>query len=145
MANTSYNLYYDLETNRLQLIRTTIHPNGRTYEEYLDFEDQIGPVDSEETVMIGGQNSSDSYDEPTYEEYLELEERIGRVDSRLSEKTIMGNLKITSYETSSKRMDEADICVVCQDEYEKDELIGGLECRHEYHVECIKRWLKQAA
>ncbi|KAL8097920.1 uncharacterized protein LOC141684699 [Apium graveolens] len=101
---------------------------------------------SEETAIIG-----EAYDywlpnnnQPTYEENLELEEQMGRVGSRLSEETIMGHLKITSYDATNKMMDEeADICVICQGEYEKDDLIGGLQCRHEYHVECIKRWLQQ--
>lgn len=78
------------------------------------------------------------------QENLELEEQMGRVGSRLSEKTIMGNLKIRSCDATSKRMDEEpDICVICQGEYEKDELIGGLHCRHEYHVNCVTKWLQQ--
>ncbi|WOH05235.1 hypothetical protein DCAR_0624649 [Daucus carota subsp. sativus] len=78
------------------------------------------------------------------QENLELEEQMGRVDSRLSEETIMGHLKVRSYDATSERInEEPDICVICQGEYEKDELIGGLQCRHEYHVECVKKWLQQ--
>ncbi|WOH05238.1 hypothetical protein DCAR_0624652 [Daucus carota subsp. sativus] len=80
------------------------------------------------------------------QEFLELLElvAVGRVGGGLSEETIMRHLKIRSHDVTSKKMDEEpDICVICQDEYEKDELIGGLQCRHEYHVECVKKWLKQ--
>lgn len=62
----------------------------------------------------------------------------------LSEETIMEHLKTRTYAAEDKRVDEEpDICVICQGEYENDELIGGLHCRHEYHVECIKKWLQQ--
>ncbi|XP_063936525.1 uncharacterized protein LOC108226879 isoform X2 [Daucus carota subsp. sativus] len=105
------------------------------YEGSLELEEQMEQVDSrflEETVIIeptydylpiqAHSIRSRLYNQPTYEENLELEEQMGRVDSRLSEETIMGHLK---------------------GEYEKDELIGGLQCRHEYHVECVKKWLQQ--
>ncbi|KAK1359657.1 Ring finger protein [Heracleum sosnowskyi] len=95
-----------------------------------------------ETVIIEALVHIDN--QHTYEEDLELEEQMGRVGSRLSEKTIMRHLKRRRYDATSKRMgEEADICVICQGEYEKYELIGGLQCRHEYHVECVKKWLKQ--
>ncbi|KAL8133063.1 hypothetical protein AgCh_008505 [Apium graveolens] len=62
----------------------------------------------------------------------------------LSEETIMKHLKTRTYDATAKRVDEEpDICVICQGEYENDQLIGGLHCRHEYHVECIKKWLQQ--
>ncbi|XP_063936185.1 probable E3 ubiquitin-protein ligase RHG1A [Daucus carota subsp. sativus] len=37
---------------------------------------------------------------------------------------------------------EPDICVICQDEY-AEELVGGLRCGHEYHMKCIKKWLRR--
>ncbi|KAK1364747.1 hypothetical protein POM88_040308 [Heracleum sosnowskyi] len=78
------------------------------------------------------------------QENLELEEQMGRVGSRLSDETIKRHLRIRSYDVTSKRMEEeADKCAICQGEYEKGEFIGGLQCRHEYHVECVKKWLKQ--
>lgn len=62
----------------------------------------------------------------------------------LLEETIMEHLKTRTYDATTERVDEEpDICVICQGEYENDELIGGLHCRHEYHVECIKKWLQQ--
>ncbi|XP_063938101.1 uncharacterized protein LOC135147958 [Daucus carota subsp. sativus] len=38
---------------------------------------------------------------------------------------------------------EPDICVICQDEYAAEELVGGLRCGHEYHMKCIKKWLRR--
>ncbi|KAI3734110.1 hypothetical protein L6452_13573 [Arctium lappa] len=37
--------------------------------------------------------------------------------------------------------EEGEICVICQKEYEADEMMGRLECKHGYHVECINKWL----
>ncbi|KAK1416353.1 hypothetical protein QVD17_32144 [Tagetes erecta] len=34
-----------------------------------------------------------------------------------------------------------DNCCICLCEYEKNEKMGSLECGHQYHEECIKRWL----
>ncbi|KAJ8534163.1 hypothetical protein K7X08_007487 [Anisodus acutangulus] len=37
--------------------------------------------------------------------------------------------------------DGEKMCVICQCEYENDETIGTLECRHEFHAGCIEQWL----
>ncbi|XP_027177758.1 uncharacterized protein LOC113776908 [Coffea eugenioides] len=66
------------------------------------------------------------------------EDRINK-NSGLPEATISEHLKITNYQTLADQ--EPEICVVCQCEYENGEIIGTLECRHEYHADCIKRWL----
>ncbi|KAH0720871.1 hypothetical protein KY290_005891 [Solanum tuberosum] len=36
---------------------------------------------------------------------------------------------------------ESDTCVICQSEYEHEENIGALQCGHEFHTDCIKKWL----
>ncbi|GKV16427.1 hypothetical protein SLEP1_g27069 [Rubroshorea leprosula] len=36
---------------------------------------------------------------------------------------------------------EADSCIVCQEEYKNQEKIGTLDCGHEYHADCLKKWL----
>jgi len=33
--------------------------------------------------------------------------------------------------------------MISQDEYKNEEEIGILQCRHEYHVDCIRRWLHE--
>ncbi|XP_060170808.1 uncharacterized protein LOC132601760 [Lycium barbarum] len=37
--------------------------------------------------------------------------------------------------------ESADICAICQAEFEHEETIGTLQCGHEYHVDCINQWL----
>ncbi|KAJ4945365.1 hypothetical protein NE237_022063 [Protea cynaroides] len=89
-------------------------------------------------------------DHMSYEELLALEERIGDVKVGLTEETINRHLK-TRYHVSPAaciNLDEplgmsqdAETCIICQEEYQNMNMIGTLDCGHEYHVECIKRWL----
>ncbi|XP_059298105.1 E3 ubiquitin ligase BIG BROTHER-related-like [Lycium ferocissimum] len=37
--------------------------------------------------------------------------------------------------------DAEEMYVICQCEYQNDETIGTLECRHEFHAGCIEEWL----
>ncbi|MBY0353863.1 hypothetical protein K2W90_05880 [Candidatus Babeliales bacterium] len=34
-----------------------------------------------------------------------------------------------------------EICVVCQDNYQRSESVGTLNCGHVYHADCIEAWL----
>lgn len=89
-------------------------------------------------------------DQMSYEELLELEEQIGDVKTGLTEECIIRNLKTTVHNPQTKLLlsdelprfsEEAEACIICQVEYEEDEIIGTLKCGHSYHGECIKRWL----
>nr|XP_016452498.1 PREDICTED: probable E3 ubiquitin-protein ligase HIP1 isoform X2 [Nicotiana tabacum] len=89
-------------------------------------------------------------DHMSYEELLALGEQIGDVTTGLSEEAIVSNLKtriFLSSETpcpheSATCLDhKTDFCVICQTDYVDQEKIGILECRHEYHEECVKKWL----
>nr|XP_027075793.1 E3 ubiquitin ligase BIG BROTHER-related-like [Coffea arabica] len=79
-------------------------------------------------------------DDPIVEFLQQLvpEDRISK-SYGLPEATISEHLKTRNYQTLADQ--EPEICVVCQCEYEDEETIGTLECRHEYHADCIKRWL----
>ncbi|XP_008226444.1 PREDICTED: probable E3 ubiquitin-protein ligase HIP1 isoform X1 [Prunus mume] len=86
----------------------------------------------------------------SYEELLALGEQIGHVSTGLSEERIKKQLKTRTYLSSSTNFNleeagcsdkEADSCIICQDNYKKREKIGTLHCGHEYHVDCLKKWL----
>ncbi|PON92786.1 43kDa postsynaptic protein [Trema orientale] len=84
----------------------------------------------------------------SYEELLALGERIGNVNTGLSEETIMSQLMTTTYLSSRISLSlveaddkDADCCIICQDDYKNFEKIGILNCGHEYHAECLKKWL----
>ncbi|KAF5804434.1 putative transcription factor C2H2 family [Helianthus annuus] len=36
-----------------------------------------------------------------------------------------------------------EACAICCEEYQSDCMIGTLRCKHSYHEECIKKWLKR--
>ncbi|MCL7047300.1 hypothetical protein MKW94_002587 [Papaver nudicaule] len=87
----------------------------------------------------------DLQDDMRYEELMELLERIGKVQIGLSKETISSHLKTTVHaptfvDSSEKR---TEICTICQDKYENKDKIGSLDCKHEYHEDCITQWLVQ--
>lgn len=88
-------------------------------------------------------------DHMSYEELLALEEQIGSVGTGLSNEFIQNNLKVSTFTLSPARINleatndqqRINLCVVCQTNYEFEERIGTLACGHEYHRDCIKKWL----
>ncbi|XP_062232145.1 probable E3 ubiquitin-protein ligase ZFP1 [Phragmites australis] len=88
-------------------------------------------------------------DNMTYEELVELEEQIGDVSTGLTESYIQENLMSSFYVPGAARLSdqsselsvENDSCIICQEGYKAEELIGTLDCGHKYHVMCIKQWL----
>ncbi|XP_027911621.1 probable E3 ubiquitin-protein ligase ZFP1 [Vigna unguiculata] len=85
----------------------------------------------------------------SYEEVVEYFEQIGNVGTSLSEEIFTRVVKTKTFlapnnlEGVTSNEQETDICVICQDEYKNQEEIGILRCRHEYHVDCIRRWLHE--
>ncbi|GAV64031.1 zf-RING_2 domain-containing protein [Cephalotus follicularis] len=86
----------------------------------------------------------------SYEELLALGERIGNVNTGLSEEAIENQLKTRSYlsspisinlEEAACSDDEPDSCIICQEDYKNKEKIEILNCGHEYHANCLKKWL----
>mmetsp|Transcript_18526 Transcript_18526/g.28597 ORF Transcript_18526/g.28597 Transcript_18526/m.28597 type:complete len:445 (-) Transcript_18526:52-1386(-) len=46
-------------------------------------------------------------------------------------------------EDEPSRMNECDQCSICLGQFVEGERIGALSCQHEFHVDCLKSWLKQ--
>lgn len=85
-------------------------------------------------------------DHMSYEELLALGEQIGHAGSSLSDDFILGHLKTRTFTSShledgSSADQELNFCTICQMDYNDQEKIGMLDCSHEYHVDCIKKWL----
>ncbi|KAG8386373.1 hypothetical protein BUALT_Bualt03G0142100 [Buddleja alternifolia] len=89
-------------------------------------------------------------DHMSYEELLALGEQIGSVGTGLSEEFVRNNLKTRTFTSSEARINLEDatcpnqqinFCVICQTDYEYEDCIGTLDCGHEYHRECINKWL----
>ncbi|KAM0004980.1 putative chromatin regulator PHD family [Helianthus debilis subsp. tardiflorus] len=51
---------------------------------------------------------------------------------------VIKNLKVLKYSGSGE---EGELCVICQDEFKREEMLAVLECKHRYHPGCIKEWL----
>ncbi|XP_054787117.1 E3 ubiquitin-protein ligase MBR2-like [Prosopis cineraria] len=83
-------------------------------------------------------------DNMSYEELLALEERIGDVSTGLSEDTIMKLMKHRIYvSVMAEPSTDLEPCCICQEEYTDGEDVASLDCEHEFHTNCIKKWLKQ--
>ncbi|CBI32710.3 hypothetical protein AAG906_014514 [Vitis piasezkii] len=100
------------------------------------------------SALYGSRNLFDQHremrldvDNMSYEELLALGERIGNVNTGLSEDMMSKCLTETIY-CSSDQLQEEGACVICLDEYKNMDDVGTLSaCRHDYHVDCIKKWL----
>ncbi|KAK6154004.1 hypothetical protein DH2020_013643 [Rehmannia glutinosa] len=108
------------------------------------------------SLMMGGRSDGlDRYrdlrldvDNMSYEELLELGDTIGYVSTGLREDEITRCLRRTKLATiedlSLHFASETERkCSICQEEYEADDETGTLNCRHFYHIYCIKQWLGQ--
>ncbi|XP_047336651.1 probable E3 ubiquitin-protein ligase ZFP1 [Impatiens glandulifera] len=77
----------------------------------------------------------------SYEELLALGERIGHVNTGLSENMVTKSLTVSVY-CSSDHCQEELKCVICLEEYKNmDEVAKMKTCKHDFHVNCIKKWL----
>lgn len=80
-------------------------------------------------------------DNMSYEELIALGERIGTVSTGLTDDDISRCLITIIYASDCNQDSEEGSCVICLDEYKNGQSIGRLNCRHEFHVSCIKKWL----
>ncbi|KAF9613586.1 hypothetical protein IFM89_009256 [Coptis chinensis] len=79
--------------------------------------------------------------ELSYEELVALGEVIGTESIGLSIDTI-ASLPLVTYKAQSNQDGSAKQCVICWLEYEDEDTLTMLSCKHSYHSECINNWLK---
>ncbi|KAE9597514.1 hypothetical protein Lal_00030017 [Lupinus albus] len=84
-------------------------------------------------------------DNMTYEQLLDLGERIGYVNTGLKEDEMGCNIRKSKFQFSDDALKhEVDKkCSICQEEFEADDELGKLNCKHSYHFQCIKQWIVQ--
>ncbi|KAM7503365.1 hypothetical protein LguiB_002269 [Lonicera macranthoides] len=121
----------DLGTSSSNFTPTVQYSHGRTYVQFSYPEPMTIILDEDGEIV-------DDYSQ-FYDENKLRKELIAR------EQTILKCLKTKTHLNSKDhdKSEEPDICVICQAEYEDNERIGILECGHEYHGDCIKKWLLQ--
>ncbi|KAL4555920.1 hypothetical protein LXL04_038554 [Taraxacum kok-saghyz] len=156
-SNFPFNGYLNLDTHTHQ--RPV--PGGRNSAKWSVDEDEVVILDSldmyspppppqpsfsirthQPLQFMGGrghhQQSSEIIDEVVILENLNTNEnsRLGG----LTKEVISKNLKLKQINCSEED-DKDEICVICQVGFERKEMVGVLECKHCYHVECINEWL----
>nr|XP_027116196.1 E3 ubiquitin-protein ligase MBR1-like [Coffea arabica] len=66
--------------------------------------------------------------------------------SNLYQEIISEHLQTRKYQKLAKQdedQDEVDeLCVICQDGFESEDMLGTLGCQHEFHADCITRCLQ---
>ncbi|KAF8081644.1 hypothetical protein N665_0873s0016 [Sinapis alba] len=80
-------------------------------------------------------------DELSYEELLALGDVVGTESRGLSAATI-ASLPSKRYKDGENLNGTNESCVICRLDYEDDDDLILLPCKHSYHSECINNWLK---
>ncbi|EOA30992.1 hypothetical protein CARUB_v10014137mg [Capsella rubella] len=80
-------------------------------------------------------------DELSYEELLALGDIVGTESRGLSADTI-ASLTSKRYKDGDNQNGTNESCVICRLDYEVDDDLILLPCKHSYHSECINNWLK---
>ncbi|EYU20483.1 hypothetical protein MIMGU_mgv1a013375mg [Erythranthe guttata] len=92
-----------------------------------------------------GSNAQDAWeevdpDELSYEELIALGDVIGTESRGLSADAI-ASLPSVNYNSKGTHEGNGDSCVICRLDYEDDDNLTVLSCKHLYHPECISNWL----
>ncbi|KAJ6807646.1 E3 ubiquitin ligase BIG BROTHER-related [Iris pallida] len=80
-------------------------------------------------------------DELSYEELIALGEVVGTESRGLSADRI-ASLPSINYKGQDVQDGNSDQCVICRLDYEAGDPLVVLSCKHNYHSECINRWLQ---
>ncbi|GAB4840524.1 hypothetical protein Ancab_021293 [Ancistrocladus abbreviatus] len=119
--------------------------NGEFIDEMITLEEEVAILD-----VVPGHRDTDPRGtrngEFTDDGMIILEEALIDLSSRpqgnlqqLPVEMILAHLKITTYIVATDQ--ESQICTICQKEYEAEESIATTQCGHEYHTDCIRKWL----
>lgn len=105
---------------------TPFQSDTRSTNQYLDFMQTYFPPDSDgaNTTIVNAfedYEDDDDYEEPEQLMEWEIEE--------------LPTHKCTEEEAKD------EMCVICIVDFEKDEVLRMLPCKHMFHTECIDRWL----
>ncbi|EYU35575.1 hypothetical protein MIMGU_mgv1a010240mg [Erythranthe guttata] len=116
---------------------------GEDDEEEDDDDDDDGEYDEDEEEH--GSNAQDAWeevdpDELSYEELIALGDVIGTESRGLSADAI-ASLPSVNYNSKGTHEGNGDSCVICRLDYEDDDNLTVLSCKHLYHPECISNWL----
>ncbi|KFK39312.1 hypothetical protein AALP_AA3G228600 [Arabis alpina] len=105
-----------------------------------------GLADRVEDLDNDSHTSRDTWDEMdpdelSYEELLALGEFVGTESRGLSADKI-ASLPSKRYKEGDNQNGTNESCVICRLDYEDEDDLILLPCKHSYHSECINNWLK---
>ncbi|XP_045205873.1 uncharacterized protein LOC123558059 [Mercenaria mercenaria] len=87
----------------------------------------------------------DDVDLSDYEALWGLAERLGEVRSRGMKEEEINKLPTRVYRRKPGSKEKEETCSICISEYKTADNVQMLQCRHEFHKECLLEWLKRNA
>ncbi|OEL35972.1 E3 ubiquitin-protein ligase MBR1 [Dichanthelium oligosanthes] len=86
-------------------------------------------------------------DNMSYEDLLALGEFMGNVNTGLADEKISKCVRevvcCSSDQTQNDQDDQDDgNCIICLEGYKDKDVLGILKCNHDFHADCIKKWLQ---
>ncbi|KAG2595517.1 hypothetical protein PVAP13_5KG080500 [Panicum virgatum] len=86
-------------------------------------------------------------DNMSYEDLLALGEFMGNVNTGLADEKISKCVRevvcCSSDQMQNDQEDQDDgSCVICLEDYKDKDVLGILKCNHDFHADCIKKWLQ---
>ena len=94
----------------------------------------------------GGDLDGDEQGSPTqysYETLMQLGDNVGAVSRGASEDAIGALLTVTYKAAREQLAVNIDTkCSICQEEFEDDDEVRVMPCKHAEHAECLDQWLR---
>ncbi|KAJ4958504.1 hypothetical protein NE237_025615 [Protea cynaroides] len=57
--------------------------------------------------------------------------------------SVVNSFPLKSHKGTAEKGNDVEQCYICLAEYEEEDKIRVLPCRHEYHMACVDKWLKE--
>ncbi|KAL9241255.1 hypothetical protein vseg_015386 [Gypsophila vaccaria] len=113
---------------RMVLIATNVYLQQQ--EEYLRHNSMvIDELDREMQLLISTNSARQAEYLNNHNDNSMEEQRIKMIEDHLRTKTHVD------------RSEDTDLCSICLNEFEEGSCVGVLDCGHEFHRQCIKKWL----
>jgi len=77
----------------------------------------------------------------SYEQLTALGETVGNVSRGASDESI-GALKTITFKCCDSSVNAGTKCSICQEDFEADDELRVLPCKHAEHAECLDQWLR---
>ncbi|CAO2161160.1 unnamed protein product [Urochloa humidicola] len=109
--------------------------------------DQLVFYESRAAAADPHRNLRMDIDNMSYEDLLALGEFMGNVNTGLADEKISKCVReVVCCSSDQAQNDEDDqddgSCVICLEDYKDKDVLGTLKCNHDFHANCIKKWLQ---